>query len=325
MPKPTSKQLLNLLHEDANQSLPMLSDELRRRNFPVSRQSVGQFISRLEDEKKIFYTIVENPNIRGARTFFIEIKTNPEEPEIVLKLQEIHHVRSIDGIIGQNSLVFKCCTRDDQELSSILKQLDLLITHTRFQHYKIINCLRTFKDGGFTFPQERQDLMINKIEACLLDIMQDMEEPFPILSIMEKASMKGFPLSYNQASRMVRKLRNEMYCIPTIKISPDYIQQTDFPLKFYLQILPKNLSEYDIIAAETLAPKDEIVDLYRTGEEYGLFAVVRTSSISDYRQFLEAMYRTGKIQDTISTLVIDEKLPAIFKPFKENSLTTIMQ
>ncbi len=31
------------------------------------------------------------------------------------------------------------------------------------------------------------------------------------------------------------------------------------------------------------------------------------------------MYKTGKVQDTISTLVIDEKLPAIFKPFKERS------
>jgi DNA-binding Lrp family transcriptional regulator len=102
------------------------------------------------------------------------------------------------------------------------------------------------------------------------------------------------------------------------------IPQTDFPLKFYLQILPKRLSEYDAIAVETLAPKDEIVELYRTGEEYGLLGVARTGSIDGYRQFLESLYKTGKIQDTISTLVIDEKLPAIFKPFKDISPAVIL-
>ncbi|MBD3351035.1 MAG: hypothetical protein GF364_06075, partial [Candidatus Lokiarchaeota archaeon] len=59
----------------------------------------------------------------------------------------------------------------------------------------------------------------------------------------------------------------------------------------------------------------EITELYRTGQEFGLLAVVRTKDIPSYKRFLENIYTTSEIHDTISTLVIDEKLPATFQPF----------
>ncbi len=324
--KLTSREILNLYYQDHRESLTKLSGALGNAQLKLSRQRIGKYISQLETDKKIVYTIIENPNVHEFRTFFIEIKTNPEEPEIVSRLQQIARVRTIDGIIGQNSLIVKFCTRNDQEFSKILEQVDRLITGTRFQHYKIINIIKSYKDGGMILAHpensgiegSNKGSKIDNIDERLLDIMQDMPLQFSPDELARQASTGSIQPSDSQVYRRVHQMKaaNVIKAF-TIKLSPVLIPQTDFPLKFYLQILPKRLSEYDAIAAETLAPKDEIVELYRTGEEYGLYAVARTESIAGYREFLESLYRTGKVQDTISTLVIDEKLPAIFKPFKD--------
>lgn len=327
MAKQTSKRLLNMLHEDARAPLTRLSDALAAMQVKVSRQRIGRYISQLEAQKKISYSIIENPNVHEFKTFFIEIKTNPEEPEIVSRLQELQHVRSIDGIIGQNSIIAKFCTRNDQQFSAILGQVDHLITGTRFQHYKILNVIKSYKDGGMAlFPPEPPELfnakrgfIMDENDEQLLDILQDMPQQYSFDDIARQTSTPRGPLSDSQVFRRVHRMEDARVIKAfTIKIAPGLIPQTDFPLKFYIQILPKRLSEYDAIAVETLSPKDEIVELYRTGEEYGLLGVARTGSIDGYRQFLESLYNTGKIQDTISTLVIDEKLPAIFMPFKEH-------
>ncbi len=328
-----ARSLLNLLYDDALASQDSLAAKLEALRLPASRQNIGKYVGQLEQGDLITYTIVENPNVHDVRTFFIEIKTNPEEPEIVTKIMQIERVRSIDGIIGQNSLVVKVCTRNDQQFSAILKQIDGIITGSRFQHYKVINCLTTFKDGGKILTSDDREERgtrhgtpeIDVVDEQLLDAMQNparktgsKPERMSYGWILEHALAASQELSYAQVRRRVNTMvESGLIHSFTIKVSPALIPQTDFPLKFYLQILPKRLSEYDAIAAETLAPKDEIVELYRTGEEYGLLSVARTNSISDYRQFLESLYKTGKIQDTVSTLVIDEKLPAIFKPFKE--------
>ena len=276
------------------------------------------------------YSIIENPNVHEFRTFFIEIKTNPEEPEIVSRIIDIPRVRAIDGIIGQSSLMVKFCTRNDQQFAEILKQIDTIITGTRFQHYKIINCLKTFKDGGKGLAEGKPAIMkkstgrhdLDGIDESLLDAMQDIPERFSYEWITAKASIYVESLSYSQVHRRVKEMIDSgVIESVTIKLSPDFIPKTDFPVKFYLQVLPKQLSEYNGIAAGILSSRHEIVELYRTGEEYGLFAVVRTGSIAEYRKFLESLYATGKIQDTISTLVIDEKLPATFKPFKDDGAT----
>ena len=122
-----------MLYEDALASQETLATRLEALRLPASRQNIGKYVGQLEQGDLITYTIVENPNVHDVRTFFIEIKTNPEEPEIVSKLIQIERVRSIDGIIGQNSLVVKVCTRNDQQFSAILKQIDGIITGSRFQ------------------------------------------------------------------------------------------------------------------------------------------------------------------------------------------------
>lgn len=320
MPSEKAKRLLNLLHEDGARPLNDLATLLG-----ASRQNVTRYLKQLEQDLLITYTIIENPNVHEVRTFFIEIKTNPEEPEIVTRLNEIAGVQSIDGIIGQNSLVAKFCTRNDEQFTEVLKQVDGIITGTRFQHYKIINCIKTFKIGGMDVASsagvERTGVqpVVDPVDEAILDALQAIQDADgnPVRFSFEWLAAQLGTVSYSQARRRVKAMVDAgVISSFTIKIMPALIPRTDFNVKFYLQLLPKQLSEYNTIAAGILASENQIVELYRTGEEYGLFATVRTASIAEYRLFIEGLYRTGKIQDSISTLVIDEKLPAVFKPFR---------
>lgn len=257
------KRTLNLLYLDSGKNYIQIAEELQ-----VSRQTIAKYIKTLEHNCISSYDIIENPNSQSIRTFFIEIKTNPEEPEIVSKLLKIRSIKSIDGIIGANSLMVKFRVQNISEFNSVLHKIDNIISGSRFQHYRIIECLNTFKDGGRIFLAENPN-------------------------------------------------RPSDFSAKTIKIKPEFIKNTDFPFKFYLQIMPKNLSEYTELAQNLLAPQANIIELYRTGQEFGIMAVIRTEDIIEYRNFIENLYKTGKLQDSITTFVIDEKMPAQFKPFKK--------
>jgi DNA-binding Lrp family transcriptional regulator len=52
---------------------------------------------------------------------------------------------------------------------------------------------------------------------------------------------------------------------------------------------------------------DEITDLYRTGEEYGLLAIVRMRDVSEYNAFLLKLFSLRDIIDTYTTLVLEER------------------
>lgn len=322
--------ILNLLYEDAMISQDGIAAKLKALGFNASRQNIAKHLEKIEGKRDVVYSIIENPNIHQFRTHYLEIKTNPEEPEIVSRLNEISRVRAIDGIIGQNSLMVKVSTRNDQQFSEILGQIDDIITGTRFQHYKIINVLKTFKDGGkilsgdnaFEFDPGATPPILDGIDEFILDAMDDMPERFSYGWLSTKATDRGLELSYPQVHKRVKTMiESGIIDTFTIKIAPGFIPATEFGVKFYLQILPKQLSAYNDLAAADLAKRDEIVELHRTGEEYGILAVVRTGSIAEYRQFLESLYRTGKLQDTVSTLVIDEKMPSIFRPYKIKTTT----
>ena len=49
-----------------------------------------------------------------------------------------------------------------------------------------------------------------------------------------------------------------------------------------------------------------ITYLFRIGEEYGLFAIVRVKKIEDYGDFIRELYLTEEIEDTYTNFVLDE-------------------
>ncbi|MBN2156096.1 MAG: winged helix-turn-helix domain-containing protein [Candidatus Lokiarchaeota archaeon] len=252
------RRLLNILYTNSRITNIELGEILQK-----SRQTVWQYLKKLNLNGAGFEKIqIHNPNREDNRIFFVEIKTNPEEPEIITKLSSIFATKSIDGIIGTTSLMVKFQVRTSEEFRAVLRKIDSIIAKSRFQFYHVIDILNVFKEAGHVFSE-------------------NLEETFH-----------------------------------TIRLSNKLISQTDFPYKWYIQLIPKILTEYNEIAENFLAPKDQIIDLYRTGQEFGLLAVVRTQSKEKYSAMIQDLYSTGKFQDSHTIFVLDERLPSTFKPFR---------
>ncbi|MHA1452753.1 MAG: Lrp/AsnC ligand binding domain-containing protein [Promethearchaeota archaeon] len=252
------KKLLNMLYMNSRITNSELGEVIGK-----SRQTVWKYIQTLNSNVGGFEkTQILNPNREDNRIFFIEIKTNPEEPEIITKLSNLYPTKSIDGIIGDTSLMVKFQVRTNEEFRGVLRKIDSIIEKSQFQFYHVINVLNVFKEAGHVFSN-------------------NLEEIFH-----------------------------------TIKLSHNFIPHTDFPLKWYLQLIPKILTEYTEIAEEILASQKEIINLYRTGQEFGLFAVVRTKSKEEYSRFIQNLYNTGKFRDSHTIFVLDERLSSTFQPFR---------
>ncbi|MHA1510219.1 MAG: hypothetical protein ACTSRX_00705, partial [Promethearchaeota archaeon] len=87
----------------------------------------------------------------------------------------------------------------------------------------------------------------------------------------------------------------------------------DFQMKFYMRIKPQNIGSYNDLAVK-LVYEPNVIDLYRTGEDFGLFAVIRAKNLFEFKKFIYHLYSDFKILDTFTTVVIDEHFPAIFPP-----------
>ena len=87
----------------------------------------------------------------------------------------------------------------------------------------------------------------------------------------------------------------------------------DFSTKYYVQIQPKQIGQYKELALK-LIHNPNIIDLYRTGREGGLLAIVRTKGLKGFNLFIQNLYKNYKIVNTHSTVVIDEIIPTIYPP-----------
>jgi len=78
--------------------------------------------------------------------------------------------------------------------------------------------------------------------------------------------------------------------------------------KFILRIKPKDPSKYNNLALK-LEGSHYITDLFRIGEEHGLFAIVRVKKIENYANFIRDLYISEEIEDTYTNFVLDELKP----------------
>ena len=79
-----------------------------------------------------------------------------------------------------------------------------------------------------------------------------------------------------------------------------------FKGKYIVRIKPKDPSKYNELALK-LEKNPFITDLFRIGEQYGLFAIVRVKEIENYSDFIRTLY-TKEIEDTYTNFVLDEHL-----------------
>jgi len=309
-------KLLESLYENSRIKMSSLCDE-----FHLSRQSISKMRKDLWKKNIIASpVIILNQRMLNLENYIMEIKTNPAEPEVLSKLKKIPEVTSVDGIIGTYALIVKFEVRSKQRFAEILSELDTQIAQTSFQSYRIIETIEVFKIGGFISDSKDSVIAINEKKWGILNLLKinynlkrwperieneffsyDENEKFSKINLsreldgfLKENIINGFSISFNHSSASQQIF-------------------DDFQMKFYMRIKPKNIGSYNDLAKK-LTHEPNVIDLYRTGEDFGLFAVIRAENLFEFKKFIYHLYSDFKILDTFTTVVIDQHFPAIFPP-----------
>ncbi|MHA1519797.1 MAG: Lrp/AsnC family transcriptional regulator [Promethearchaeota archaeon] len=319
-------QLLEKLYANSRIHTNILAKEI-----DLSRQTISKFLKYLWEKRVIHSpTILLNPHVLNLQYFFMEIKTNPSEQELMDELKKMKEIVTIDGILGDYSLLLKFEVQTKKQFANLLKEIDQNISQTFFSSYRIIECIDIYKTGGFILdthhpvkPLEEKDkkwelLQLLKrnhnIRRWSVEIMENKFSKEDADRISNINLSREF--SYFEEHHMISRYTvtfNLENMLTFLKKNDLSIHEMDYSTKFYLQIKPKRLSDYTELA-EQLKCLPQIIDLYRTGSEAGLLAIVRTRGLKEFNSFIQFLYQEYPIRDTNTTVVVEEQIPSIFPP-----------
>jgi DNA-binding Lrp family transcriptional regulator len=294
----------------------------------LSRFAVKNRIRKLFDEGFVVGpTVVLNPLLVGLkRTVFFEFKTNPHEPWLADMLEKMDSCDILDGITGEYSLFGRFRMFDDAHFSRVLRMVDEAMSKSFFKKYRVVDAIRIYKEAGvpFTFKEEIETpLSLDKVDLKILDLLLHQAEyvrSSRLLSTIELSRLLrrlGMQISQPTVFKRLTRLE-EKGVILGHTLMVDW-SRLGFNAKFIARI-KVNPNAYDDVARNFLAPMNEITDLYRTGEDYGLLAILRVRDVSEYNFFLLKLYRSKEIIDTYTTLVLEERKNA---PLSLESRTTM--
>jgi DNA-binding Lrp family transcriptional regulator len=277
-----------------------------------SRQTILNKFNKLKDQKIIHsFTININPNIRpnNMKYVMLEIKTNPKEPYLVENLLKISQLKMLDGIFGEFSLIALFIFKSSDEFNEILTILDQIMAESYFKKYQIIETIKVFKTNGIQLPNFTSEVDVDDKDYLILKILQEEQGLKPIstydISKLFKTKYKQ-EVSQSTIHNRIKRLEELGIILNySINFKPNDI---GFKGKFLVRIKPKNPSKYDNLALK-LIKNPHITDLFRIGEQYGLFAIIRVKEIEDYGNFIRELYDTEEIEDTYTNFVLDELKP----------------
>ncbi len=150
---------------------------------------------------------------------------------------------------------------------------------------------------------------IDNIDYEILNILRDGQGHKPISTYEIKNIFKEqhqTEISQSTIHNRIKKLeRIGVILNYTVNFHPKKI---GYKGKYILRIKPKDPSKYDELALK-LERNQYITDLFRIGEQYGLFAIVRVKKVEDYGKFIRDLYETEDIEDTFTNFVLDELIP----------------
>jgi DNA-binding Lrp family transcriptional regulator len=276
----------------------------------ATRQTAARVIHKLQERGIIRqYATVVDPTM--YQTFFIEFKTNPREPQIAESLAHLSNMTTLDGIIGEFSLFAKIVAKDQVEFAATLSQIDKFMAQSRFQYYRVINTITCFKDCGeiISIPSESGGGPKRTPSETDRRILEKIRYTPQRIRVSELALDPEVHLSQPVLSKKLEKFLEEGSVRKyTICVDPAFLH---LQTKFILRVKPLYLDRYNDVANQMATSFPEIIDLYRTGENFGLLAIVRTPDIVAYNAFLRKLYETIDVEDTYTVLVIEERMPAI--------------
>lgn len=318
--------LLEELYRNSRVRASHLTDDLR-----LSRQTISKIRGTLWEKQIIDRpTFIINPLVLNLQYFFMEIKTNPSEPKILEQIKKNDELASIDGVLGEYSLIAKFEVQTKKNFAEILSQIDENISESLFSSYRIIECIDIFKVGGFILERSHPSKKLDDNEKKW-QLLQLLQKNFNIKRWPNRAEEKFFTESEQQLLDKIN-LSREFNRFQVDHIIQDFTislnneklralisggertyKEPDFSTKFYLQIQPEQMSQYTILATN-LVKEPNIIDLYRTGNEAGLLAIVRTKGLKGLNNFLKHLYEKYPIMNTHTTVVVEEIKPAIYPP-----------
>jgi len=279
------------------------------RAIGLSRQTYQNKLDGMRDQKIITnFTININPNIRpnNLKYVMLEIKTNPKEPELVKKLLEIPQLRMLDGIIGDFSLFALFIFKSPEEYYQILNTIDKIMAKSYFKKYQIIETIKVFKTNGINMKKSEISFDIDDVDYTILNILRDGQGIKPISTYdIRKIFKERLKMEISQSTihNRIKKLERQGVILNYIvNFNPKKI---GFKGKYLLRIKPKDPSKYNELAFR-LSMNRNITDLFRIGEQYGLFTIVRVKEIEDYANFIRDLYISEEIEDTYTNFVLDE-------------------
>ena len=293
-------EILQSLTQDHRKPYTEIASDLS-----ISRNTVNTKIRKLLENNIIDnYTVLVDPNWFFQKIIFLEIQTNPHEPWLAEQLQNLPQCEWIDGIIGEYSLIIKCAIKDD--FTTTLNQIDSLMAKSASKKYQIIDTIQCYKENGHRFgKRSKVPQQLDHKDQLIIKVLRNQgKKSLTTNQISQYLKKKGIQISQPAVFKRIKKLE-ENNIIEGFTISINY-KEFGYKTKFYVRIKVDPAS-YKSVALEFLSKQPQIYDLYRTGENYGLLAIIRTADIDSFNTLIQNLYTDSRILDTHTTLVLEER------------------
>lgn len=250
-----------------------LVDELERADF---------------SENKIIFEIKEKINLNDIylrNEENLNIEFNPEKfPGLMIRIKNL----KITVIIFKEGKIVISGLKNEDNIEQLI---DMILKTIGIQ------------------PEQKiaeSEFEVDNIDYTILNILRDFQGSRPISTYeIRRILKKQYQMEISQSTihnRIKRLENNGVILNYTVNFSP---KKVGFEGKYLLKIKPKDPSKYEELAMRLDANK-YITDLFRIGEQYGLFAIVRVNKIEDYATFIKNLYISEEIEDTFTSFVIDE-------------------
>lgn len=300
-------KILNMLLVGSRKPLTEIAEKVGLSRFAVKKRIEKLF----KEDILLGPTVIVNSSLAGfRRTVFFEFKTNPHEPWLAKLLEKTSSCDLLDGITGDYSLFARFRLIDDEHFNSALKKIDDAMAKSVFKKYRAVNAIYTFKESGSVIKTVRKNLKLDETDFKILDILLNQMEfvntPLPVTTVQLTGLLRKFGFKVSQPTvfqRLARLEKNSVIVRNTVRINWDRLGWKTGAI-VRIKADPRM---YDYVAEKYLASMSEITDLYRTGEEYGLLAIIRVRDLAEYNAFLLRLYDSKDVIDTYTTLVLEQR------------------
>lgn len=277
----------------------------------ISRSTARRRLDALHSEG-IFrgYQVEINRSALGLdRLVYMEVKTNPKESWLLRAIESSDRCIQSDGVIGEYGLIFKMAFADGSELASSLRAMDSLVASSAYKSYRIVDTIETYKERGEIYrPRRRMEL--DDVDRALLRtlLFQDSSTPFQLWKLSRSVQDDvGRKVSRSTVQKRIQRMV-DAGLIERFTIRPRaWSRNPGVHAYVRAKVDPSQMRH---IATDVMSPMDQVMSLYRTGEEYGLFGEVATNDLSSLDGLIKGIYRAEGIMDTFTTIVLERRKEA---------------